>query len=365
MASTLAIKADVDDKKPRDIFWPLPPDELLKPNAKEKILNGLRTKVRRDPDDDVPVVAADLYPMAYEVLKTTIELWGYKLNNNFWIFPYDWRQSNEISARLLMKFIKHEIEPRGWQDVDVINHSMGGFLTRYAQKHGASIKRGIYITSPHFGSPLAYFALHPGMHTQAFSEFFDLPHIEITISVNLRRRMNNFSTTDFYAELKEIFRKFPSMYELLPDDFYLKNKPMLIANNRPLHTAENTYLTNEWAIEEEEMIAHVKKAMKFKTQELGKQLPGATDNILNICGTNVPTKDMIKYQKIPGITHDGGTFTLPFDSGQRGDSWVPITSAMGSISETAAQKLIDGGTHLSLPNDVRTLSKIKVFLTKG
>jgi triacylglycerol esterase/lipase EstA (alpha/beta hydrolase family) len=49
---------------------------------------------------------------------------------------------------------------------------MGGLVTRAAYKQGAPIRRAIYIASPHFGNPMAYFALNPEIHTEAFSDFF-------------------------------------------------------------------------------------------------------------------------------------------------------------------------------------------------
>ena len=86
--------------------------------------------------------------------------WGYTLGSNFWTFPYDWRQSNEISGQMLTKLIEKKIQGK-WNSIDIVCHSMGGFVARAAYKHGAPIKRTVYIASPHFGNPLAYFALNP------------------------------------------------------------------------------------------------------------------------------------------------------------------------------------------------------------
>jgi hypothetical protein len=39
--------------------------------------------------------------------------WGYTLGSNFWTFPYDWRQSNEISGQMLTRFIGKEFKENG------------------------------------------------------------------------------------------------------------------------------------------------------------------------------------------------------------------------------------------------------------
>jgi hypothetical protein len=103
-------------------------------------------------------VATGLIPFAYDGLIKSILTWGYKSNLDFWIFPYDWRQSNRISGHLLAKFIEEKTEgKRGDDGIDIINRSMGGIIVRVASLKGAPIRRAVYIACPHLGSPLAYF----------------------------------------------------------------------------------------------------------------------------------------------------------------------------------------------------------------
>ena len=45
-----------------------------------------------------------------------------------YVFSYDWRQSNFISATKLRKFIEKLCEKEGFEKVDLIGHSMGGLL---------------------------------------------------------------------------------------------------------------------------------------------------------------------------------------------------------------------------------------------
>ena len=53
-----------------------------------------------DSDDEVKVVTTSLIPFAYDSLIKSVLTWGYRPNIDFWIFPYDWQQSNRISRAI-------------------------------------------------------------------------------------------------------------------------------------------------------------------------------------------------------------------------------------------------------------------------
>ena len=215
--------------------------------------------------------------MAYDTILSAINQWGYILNINFWTFPYDWRQSNEISAQLLTIFIEEKIKSTDWDGVDIICHSMGGIITRAANKQGAPIKRTVYIASPHFGSPLSYFAINPEIRIEDFSNSFEQLAIESIWS----SFFIGGGETELEKQLKDCFSNFPSMYELLPDDIYLDNKPRIFNNNQPINGVNNTYFNNPWKFKNEDIINKVSKAMEFK-KGLGEELPGNEDDILLI-----------------------------------------------------------------------------------
>src|SRR6185437_7185262 len=144
-------------------IWPPGPFQ-----SADDMFANLITKVRTSIDEKVPVEAHSLLPLAYDVLISAIIGMGYEMEKNFWAFPYDWRQSNEISGQMLARLI----EDKNLDSVDIVCHSMGGFVSRAAHKQGAHIKRAIYIASPHFGNPLAYFELNPEIRNVGFSNFF-------------------------------------------------------------------------------------------------------------------------------------------------------------------------------------------------
>jgi pimeloyl-ACP methyl ester carboxylesterase len=361
-------------------FWPLMPHEFLIKAKLDKVFHYLETTIRHkaddnynDDDDDTPVVATSLIPFAYDGLIKSILAWGYKPNFDFWIFPYDWRQSNRISGHLLAKFIEEKTEGKCNDGVDIISHSMGGIIARAASLKGAPIRRAAYIACPHLGSPLAYFILHPQVDSRRFigSAYHDYPSSTYwqprnndTHNDNIERRKT------LYHRRKELFVKFPSMYELLPDESYLRNKAILLTDGEPETGAEDTYLKSDWAFKEKDMRSGVINAMEFK-RELGEELPPLQD-VLLICGTNQLTCDTIQYrtsyhasitERRPGYLMQQG-FSLPYDSGQGGDGYVPITSAMASVAGSPAytNSVFIPEAHTVLSNAKATIEAIGRFL---
>jgi pimeloyl-ACP methyl ester carboxylesterase len=356
-------------------FWPLMPHEFLIRAKLDRVFHYLETDIRLKADDnnnDMKVVATSLIPFAYDSLIKSILAWGYKPNIDFWIFPYDWRQSNRISGHLLTKFIEEKTEGRcDDEGVDIISHSMGGIIARAASLNGAPIRRAAYIACPHLGSPLAYFILHPQIDARRFigSAYHNYPsstHWQPNgADNNVERRKT------LYHRRKELFVKFPSMYELLPDESYLRNRSILITDGKPESGAEDTYLNNDWAFKEKEMRSAVINAMEFK-RDLGEELIPQRQEVLLICGTNQLTCDTIHYrtsyrasitERRPGYLMQQG-FSLPYDSGQGGDGYVPLTSAMASTSGTPAyaNSVFIPEAHTILSNAKATVEAIGRFL---
>jgi pimeloyl-ACP methyl ester carboxylesterase len=349
-------------------FWPLMPYEFLIRAKLDRVFQYLETKIRLKPDDnDVKVVATSLIPLAYDGLIQSILRWGYKPNIDFWIFPYDWRQSNRISGHLLARFIEEKTVGNS-DGVDIISHSMGGIIARAAYRYGAPIRRAAYIACPHLGSPLAYFILHPQIDSRRFigSTYHNYPS---GVHHQPNDANNSEARKTLYHRRKELFIKFPSMYELLPDESYFRRRAILLADGKPSVGAEETYLGNDWAFKESDMRANVIKAMEFK-RELGEELP--TQEILLVCGTNQLTCDAIHYtsnyhasitERRPSYLMQRG-FSLPYDSGQGGDGYVPVSSAMASVSGTPtySNSVFIPEAHAVLPNAKATIETISRFL---
>ena len=356
------------------------PHEFLIKAKLERVFHYLETNIRLrgdDNDDGVKVVATSLIPFAYDGLIKSILAWGYRPNFDFWIFPYDWRQSNKISGQLLANFIEEKIEDKCDDGVDIISHSMGGIIARAASLSGAPIRRAAYIGCPHLGSPMAYFILHPQIDSRRFigSAYHNYP-TSTYWQPNNDTKINNNNNTErrktLYHRRKELFIKFPSIYELLPDESYLRNRAILLTDGKPTLGAEDTYLKNDWAFEEKDMRNGVINAMEFK-RELGEELP--RQDVLLVCGTNQLTCDTVHYrtsyhasitERRPIYLMQRG-FSLPYDSGQGGDGYVPVTSAMASTSETPTyiNSLFIPEAHTVLSNAKATIEAISRFLGAG
>jgi hypothetical protein len=244
-------------------------------------------------------------------------------------------------------------------DVDIICHSMGGFVTRFAKNQGAPIKRTAYIASPHFGSPISYFEINPEIRNVGFFNLYE----KMAITEELKHLIGG--ATGFEKKWKDLYSKWPSAYELMPDDFYLNNRPIIYSDGQSILGTNETYLKNEWRLPEN-MQDNVKKAMEFK-KSLGEKLPGNDDDMLLIFGNTLETLDTIGYSSI-GITIDVNTsfhFSPPFDFNQHGDSIVVTESAMGSMSGSPTyknSKPIPNIIHTALPNDGGTIEEIRKFL---
>ena len=137
-----------------------------------------------------------------------------------YVFEYDWRQDNVVSAAHLHRFVMQIRKDHGNPElqVDVVAHSMGGLIARYYARYGATdvldnnsfdmqdaqggaIRRAILLGTPNLGSAAALRTLIRGY------------------KVGLR------------AIPPEVVATFPSSYQLLP---HALNDWLLSMNGTPL-----------------------------------------------------------------------------------------------------------------------------------
>jgi len=123
---------------------------------------------------------------------------GYQENKNLFVFPYDWRQSIDLTATQLNRKILDVLSQTGSHNVNIIAHSMGGLVAKAYMKAyigQEKIDKFIDIATPHFGVPKAFKAL----------EYGDNLGIKVILSKN---------------RIKIISQNMPSVYELLPSASY-------------------------------------------------------------------------------------------------------------------------------------------------
>jgi pimeloyl-ACP methyl ester carboxylesterase len=300
-----------------------------------------------------------LFPLVYSEFLRYIENMGYILGENFWIFAYDWTQSNRRSGKLLEVFIQTILKAHPqWTEVDVINHSMGGLVTRAAAKlFSAKIRRTVYITSPHFGSPKAYFILHPRIEFSVFGNFFKSVIGDLAWKWYLHKLIDT-ENNNLEKEITDLARRLDSVYELLPDKYYLDHgHPLVIRKSLkediPVLGLESTYYTAQCRFPSPELQDKIRRAMQFK-EELGDSLPGK-ENLVIFSDTE-ETYDHITY-----LEKAGWHFGRYGDSGQKGDLLVPVDSA--TLNNPASSWKVSG-THNGVPNSLETSQVIKAFLEK-
>jgi pimeloyl-ACP methyl ester carboxylesterase len=244
-----------------------------------------------------------------ELLKACHEM-GYRDDEQpgrprtLWIFVYDWTRSNQDSGQELAGFIRdhvlrthnslHPEEP--CDDVDVVSHSMGGIVTRAAiQSFQAPIRRAVTSASPHFGTPLAYFALQPEIGlTPALGLFTSLMG-DVKWGRFFRQSEDE---RRLEAQLRWVAARLPSVFELLPDEFYLTDeRPMVIVRSGLTHASvtgpADTYWINPVSrFVDREHRRRAMEAMAFKSQ-LGRRLP---EERLVIYSNTEVTPDQVVYR---------------------------------------------------------------------
>ncbi len=90
---------------------------------------------------------------------------GYVEDQNLFVFPYDWHQSNQITSQILKARIAEIKQQTQASAVDIVTHSMGGLVARsYIQgsDYAHDVDRLIMLGVPNHGSAKAYLAWEAG-----------------------------------------------------------------------------------------------------------------------------------------------------------------------------------------------------------
>lgn len=293
--------------------------------------------------------ADGLTPGYYDCLIKFLISIGYMDGKTLLVFPYDWRQSVESNGIKLYDFIEKIKSSQGFDSVDIINHSMGGLVTREACRVGASISRSIYLASPHYGMHTAYLMIIPSLADEYNS------HLLAGIAgSSLKLKLESLyaiGTINAGKKITEIISRFPSVYDLLPDKFYFENQPLV--NN--IEKMEETYFGSNsnpgpWnfpPVQQNE----VRRSMRFKEQ-LGKDLPG--NNNLIIYSDSEPTEDLILWETSTNATIK--------ESGHNGDVTIGTNSQMLNGGNPNGSREQVSGIHSEIQNKSKTHKIIYKFL---
>ena len=306
-------------------------------------------QVRPATTSDNPLVSG-----AYDGLISflTTEL-GYRLDENLFIFGYNWTQSNRISGRRMKGFIdaifttpRWKNTPEAERSVDVICHSMGGLVTRAAMRiWAAKVARTIYIASPHYGAPKAFGFLHPTIKKVPFAA-----------DLILRRATNFAGVHDTLDDaVRDLVRNIKSAFELLPDRFYFDRQASIAdvgyLMDNPVKGVDETYKTHPAS--KLAPTPFVEEAMNFK-EELTDTPPGRHYVLASNTETTFNHADI--STELASNTPTGGYLETTGPT-PNGDGTVPALSARGNSYYTDVH-----GSHADVPNMRYTFWHIALYL---
>jgi len=162
---------------------------------------------------------------------------GYELNKDLFLFPYNWRQDNVITAGELKNKIAVVKEITGSNKVDLVAHSMGGLVARsYIQgsDYQNDVDQLIFLGTPHLGAPKDYLvyegAYMPGLVDSILKLLFQLEAAE----------------SGYLSLLKYVREQVMSTEQLLPVYNYLQNNSggEWIDRIYPVQYPRNSFLEN-------------------------------------------------------------------------------------------------------------------------
>jgi pimeloyl-ACP methyl ester carboxylesterase len=105
--------------------------------------------------EEAPLELTDTLADPYQETINFFNSNGYTLNQDFFIFPYDWRKDLSLTGPLLDQKVTQILATTGATKVDIVAHSMGGLVARNYIKGPAKaikVRKLIELGTPHLGS---------------------------------------------------------------------------------------------------------------------------------------------------------------------------------------------------------------------
>lgn len=282
----------------------------------------------------------------YDDLIATLEANGYEKEKDLFTMPYDWRESNVLTALKLRNKINEVQAVCQCDKVDLVAHSMGGLVARqYIQsdKYENDVDQLIFLGAPHLGAPKSYLMWEGGtigtefnIADLLFNAFLRQQAIEASfLNVNSKEILFNY----IHNPVSPIL----SLQELLPVYSYLKDFDTGTLRNYPTNYPKNSFLEN------------------LNTELSIKSLEQSGVNITNIFSDS--QNDTIKSIR---VTDDPSRLPLwkygmpeALDKGS-GDGTVPPASSL-AINITNNTNINIVGEHKNLPTSAE--DKVVKILT--
>ncbi|MFH1745101.1 MAG: Ig-like domain-containing protein [bacterium] len=155
------------------------------------------------------------------ILDTYDNLWdaflqaGYEENKTLFAFPYQWRNSNVVTAQFLKQKIDEVKTISGSDKVDIVAHSMGGLVTRYyvvSDYYDHDVDKIVFLGTPHKGVPKSYLRWEGATGFESYQE--KIAKIYFISEAHL------FGYDSLFSYIQD---RVKSVEELLPDYIYLQD----------------------------------------------------------------------------------------------------------------------------------------------
>ncbi len=169
------------------------------------------------------------YQNIIEAIDNTSE---YELDDNFFIWNYDWRQPIKKTAEDLDNFILSNEALNSSAKINFIGHSLGGLVARtWAENYdplNERINKLITVGSPHRGAVQAYEALAGGKITDRIN----LGWIAGQLLIQIKRH-------DFETSADILRNVAPVLYDLAPAFNFIRKDDQVVNH-------QNLYFFNDW-----------------------------------------------------------------------------------------------------------------------
>lgn len=248
-----------------------------------------------------------------------LESKNYVLNNNYFLFPYDWRLNLDNSIDSLKNKIDAIKKQTGFFKVDIVAHSMGGLLTEdYINQFGSdSINKLIFVGTPHLGAPKSAKVLLEG-------------DTEIPAGVLNKETIKKLSLNS------------PSIYQLLPSQKYFDTYQGYIE----LHGASLDLLpynsTRLFLKNQKLNFGLIDKAEEFFSKSLDEVDYGSA-KVYNIAGCALATQASYSFSSQKNHITSTGYIS--------GDGTVPLTSAEYVSTGANSKYYAKGVKHSEMPSN--------------
>jgi pimeloyl-ACP methyl ester carboxylesterase len=151
----------------------------------------------------------------YDGIRSALHTAGYVDNKNFYLYCYDWRRDIRLNGVDLANFVKNILKDKPADTkVDLIGHSMGGLVARYAATQDIKNRVNYVITmaSPNKGAAMAY----------AVWEAADYGYSDGGDELGLVLLATRIGSNLFDSPVEAIHETIPSIQNLLPTWNFLK-----------------------------------------------------------------------------------------------------------------------------------------------